>query len=84
MFSESRNKQTNRNEGRWRGGKEGDKNAKVTLKQLKMKCQKNLCMDVVFKYISKHLRVPMKLNALRGQHLANQVKLTSGFMQEYI
>ena len=33
--------------------KEKDKNAKMTSKQLRMKCQKNLCMDVVFKYIFK-------------------------------
>lgn len=50
-----------------------------------MKCQKNLCMDVVFKYILKTSeRAKMKPNALRAQSLANQVKLSPGFMQEYI
>lgn len=32
----------------------------------------------------KHLRANMKPNALRAQSLANQVKLSPGFMQEYI
>lgn len=50
-----------------------------------MKCQKNLCMDVVFKYILKTFkRAKMKPNALRAQSSANQVKLFPGFMQEYI
>lgn len=48
------------------GGKEEDKNAKVTPKQLKMKCQKNLCMDVVFKYISKTFKGPNEAKCFKG------------------
>lgn len=64
---------------------EEDKNAKVTLKQLKMKCQKNLCMDVVLKYTLKIFKGPNEAKCLKGnQCLANQVKLSFSFMQEYI
>lgn len=45
---------------------EEDKNAKVTLRQLKMECQKNLCMDVVLKYTLKIFKVQMKPNVLKG------------------
>ena len=55
-----------RNEGKWEGGKGRDENAEVTSKQLRMKCQKNLCMDVVFKHI---------LKTSQGQ---NEAKCTKG------
>ena len=79
MFSECKNKQTNRNEGKWQGGKEKDKNAKMTSKQLRMKCQKISAWMWFLNTFLKHFRAKMKPNALKTRRLANQVKLSPWF-----
>lgn len=48
-----------------------------------MKCQKNLCMDVVFNYILKLFKSQNEAKCIKGSS-ASQVKRSPGFMQEYI
>lgn len=54
--------------------KEEDENAKMTSKQLGMKCQKNLCMDVVFTYTLKTFKGQNEAKCATGSKFSKSSK----------